>query len=152
MLSFKKLQHIGERGDTIVEVLISIAVVSLILGGAYVTTNNSLQGTRASQERSDSLKVAESQLEALKSMALSDPDTIFGSPTSTPFCISNGAVQSATNARCKVSAEGTQTTIEPAYNISITKNGNTFTIRNSWSGLKGKQERLNLTYKVYRND
>lgn len=150
MLGLRKRQLMGEQGDTIVEVLISIAVVSLILGGAYVTTNNSLQGTRASQERSDSLKVAESQLEALKSMALSAPDTIFGQNGA--FCINNGAVFGSTNARCKVNAEGAQTTTEPAYNISIARNGNTFTITNTWSDVKGGQDRLSLTYKVYRND
>src|SRR5687767_4350813 len=59
---------IRERGDTIVEVLIAIAVVSLILGGAYTTTNRSMQATRSAQERSVALTLAESQIERLNGM------------------------------------------------------------------------------------
>lgn len=55
-----------ERGDTIVEVLISIAVVSSVLGITYATMNRNLLTTRALQERTEASKYAQSQLEALK--------------------------------------------------------------------------------------
>ena len=52
----KRLRALSERGDTLVEVLIAIAVVSLILGGAFVTTNKNLQATREAQERGNAQK------------------------------------------------------------------------------------------------
>ncbi len=55
-----------QKGDTIVEVLIAIAVVSLVLGGAYSIANRSLASVRQAQEHAEALKIAESQVEKLK--------------------------------------------------------------------------------------
>ena len=158
MLKLSALRVKNQRGDTIVEVLISIAVISLILGGAYVSTNSSLQGTRAAQERSDALKVTESQLEAVKSMALSNPNALFGAPTAngTTFCVSNNAIVSATNAGCKVNAAGTATTAQPAYNIAVTRTTNTttttFVIKTTWDTQKKGKDTVQMTYRVYENE
>lgn len=153
MLSLPHLRvRNNERGDTIVEVLISIAVVSLILGGAYVTTNNSLQATRSAEERSDGLKVVESQLESIKGLSVSDPDALYS--TTGGFCVSNGVIRASTNAACKVDARGIQTanTTKAAYEISVVRTNSTFVITNNWDALGGGREKLQMTYKVYRND
>ena len=71
--------RLNTRGDTIVEVLIALAVCSLLLGGAFATTTRSLAGARQSQERGEALKIAESQAEALRSMP--SPGT-----ATAPFC------------------------------------------------------------------
>lgn len=150
----KKLRSLGEGGDTIVEVLISIAVISLILGGAYVTTNKSLRGSRAAQERSDALKLVESQVESLKSIAAgANADSIFGTGTPTKFCvINNTTVVANTNSGCKVAANGTATTSEPAYNISISRtNSNTFTVTNTWAAIEQNgNDSLQMTYRIYQ--
>lgn len=144
-----------ETGDTIVEVLIAIAVVSLILGGAYVTTNRSLLATRAAEERGNALKLAESQVEQLKGIANSSlADTIFGTGTPMPFCISgvSGAVVAVANPDCVVNASGTPTNIEPKYNLSVERgpDGNTFTVTNEWETASGDvTDSLRLIYRVY---
>jgi type II secretory pathway pseudopilin PulG len=56
----------SQRGDTIVEVLIAIAVASSVLAVTYVTMNRNLTITRVSQERTEASKVAQGQIEALK--------------------------------------------------------------------------------------
>lgn len=53
-------------GDTIVEVLIATAIVSLILSGAYATSTRSLKTTRQAEERVEALKYTESQVERLR--------------------------------------------------------------------------------------
>lgn len=63
---------ISNSGDTIVEVLIAITIISSILGGAYVAVNSSLNGSQDSLERSAGTKLAEAQIERLKS--ISDDD------------------------------------------------------------------------------
>lgn len=144
-----------EKGDTIVEVLIAISVVSMVLGGAYVTTNRSLLATRAAEERGNALKLAESQIEQLKGIANSNQaDTIFGSGTPMPFCISgvSGAVVSATNPDCKVNAGGQPNTTQPVYSLSIVRgsDNNTFTVTNQWADASGKiTDSLRLIYRVY---
>src|SRR5262245_14367511 len=78
-----------QRGDTIVEVLIAIAVAGVVLAGAYVTSNRSLAATRAAQERSNALKLAEAQMEKIKSLAISNPTALFA--VSSAFCVSQTA-------------------------------------------------------------
>lgn len=154
MLGLKRLKR-DQRGDTIVEVLISIAVISLILGGAYITTNNSLRAERSSQEHTDAVKLVESQIEAMKNLADTGNTALF---TSSGFCITGGSTIStsvSTNNICKFNATGSNNnTVEPAYYISITRNANTFTVKNSWNSIQtsGGKENVQMVYKVYAND
>ena len=88
MTTTKKL---NQAGDTILEVLIAIAVVGLVLGLSYTSVNRSLKATRASQERGEAIKIAESQLEKLNLLSVvpvgvSDPSSIFN-PTNRNFCL-----------------------------------------------------------------
>lgn len=143
----------NQRGDTIVEVLISIAVVSLILGGAYVTTNRSLQNTRATEERGNGLKLVESQIEQLKGLVASNPDAVFGAGTPASFCIASGTVSSSTAAACKVDSSGNapSATTQPVYSLSIVRSTNTFTVRNQWESSRGTTtEQVTMTYRVYQ--
>lgn len=146
-----KLKKLSERGDTLVEVLVSIGVLSLILGGAFILTNRSLQSSRAAQERLNATKLVESQLEQIKNLVSTTPDSIFGATVPSSFCIdSSGAVKASSDAACKVSADGTATTTEPVFNLSATRSGNIFTVKNSWASITGKNNELvQMSYKLY---
>jgi len=78
-----------QRGDTIVEVMMAMMVVGLSLGVAYGIANRATLTGRNAQERTEALKVAEAQIELLKSNLAADastrPDYTDGSPSS--FCI-----------------------------------------------------------------
>jgi len=140
----------AQRGDTIVEVLIAITVVSMVLGGAYVTTNKSLLATRSAQEHATALKLVESQLEQIKGLAITNPNAIFTGPS--PFCVYNQTtVVSTTDPRCTQSAAGVATTTDPKFNLAITRNGNEFTVKNSWTDVTGKlTDQLSLKYRLYQ--
>lgn len=142
----------SERGDTIVEVLISIAVISLVLGGAYVTTNRSLQATRASQERVNALKLAESQIEQIKGLAATDPDQLFGVTAPSPFCIAKatGLPVAATNAACSVGLSGDPSSSEPVFTISVVRSNNDFVLTETWADVSGRTtDSLQMRYRVY---
>ncbi len=155
----KRFHRINQRGDTIVEVLISIAIISLILGGAYVTTNNSLHAERGSQERTNATKLVESQIEAMKNVALNNPDALFKTAPST-FCVTPGQVvvlSLSTNNTCKFSASGVNNNNkEPNYYISasLTKsNGiNTITIKNTWAAIEkgATTDSIQMSYRMYQ--
>lgn len=83
------MKTIPQAGDTIVEVLISMLVVSVIMTGAFVSANRSLLGTRRSQERGEALNVIESRVETLRAFAADrdDPKQIFDPAASSEFCI-----------------------------------------------------------------
>jgi len=149
------LQKLTETGDTIVEVLISIAVVSLVLGGAYVTTNKSLQGTRDAEERGNAIKLSESQLELLKAM-LSDPTNAAAvDGKTTDFCITQSggafALPAAGTTACRLDARGVQkSTGEPAFNVSVHKSGSdVYAIKTTWNSILKGVNNVQLTYRTY---
>lgn len=76
------------RGDTIIEVLIAITVVSFVLGGAYVTSNRNLNNMRQAQERGEALKYVQEQVERLKANASTEP-TLFS--INEVFCLDGSA-------------------------------------------------------------
>src|SRR3989344_2263479 len=89
------MKYLNETGDTIIEVLLAIAVVSAILGGAYISSNRSLSNSRQSEERGAALKLAEGQIERLKSIA--SPSSAVFSQTNV-FCLDgSSAITNATN-------------------------------------------------------
>jgi type II secretory pathway pseudopilin PulG len=78
-----------QGGDTIVEVMVVLAVLGLALSIAYATANRSLLNLRQAEENSTATQLAQSQVEALSTMIANPPGptNIF---QSTPFCISSG--------------------------------------------------------------
>jgi prepilin-type N-terminal cleavage/methylation domain-containing protein len=147
-----KRLHLSERGDTIVEVLIAIAVISLILGGAFVMTNRSLQGTRDAQERVNATKLVEGQIEQIKELAGgSESDTLFGTTVPASFCIdADGAVVNAASSGCRVNASGGAPTTEPIFGLVVTRAGNTFTVRTEWTSVRGDtQNNVEMKYRAY---
>jgi type II secretory pathway pseudopilin PulG len=55
------------RGDTIIEVLMSIAIVGAVIAGAYALASRSLAEGISASEHSTAIKMAETQVETLKS-------------------------------------------------------------------------------------
>lgn len=69
-----RLRRLGIRGDTIIEVMLAVAVVGVTIAGAYGIATRSLKSARQAQERGEALKIAEGQVEAIKAIA-SSPST-----------------------------------------------------------------------------
>jgi Tfp pilus assembly protein PilV len=59
----------NQTGDTIVEVLISIAVISLVLGGAFVVAQRSSNTLESSQEHNAAEELARNQIEQIRTIA-----------------------------------------------------------------------------------
>ncbi|MET1033162.1 MAG: type II secretion system protein [Candidatus Saccharimonadales bacterium] len=147
----KRLRTLAERGDTVVEVLISIAVVSLVLGGAFVTANRSLQGTRDAQERQNALKMAEAQVEKIKYTAGATPQVIFGTSTPAAYCLLAGAALDESDTRCTFDGNGiSPASGQPTYDVTITRSGNLFTVRSTWTKIgTDRQNTVELKYRAY---
>lgn len=56
----------NSTGDTIIEVLIALAVLGVIISAGYSIATRSLNGVQVANERSEATKLAEGQLEAFK--------------------------------------------------------------------------------------
>lgn len=61
------LKHKSQTGNTIVEVMIALAIIGIIIAGAYGTANRSIRITQQAQERTRASKIAEQQVELLRS-------------------------------------------------------------------------------------
>ena len=83
IIKFKKL---NQRGDTILEVLISVAILSLILTTSFTLANRSSQATRQAAERGESSKFAQSEIEKLK-YYLSTPNLTSMPSANSYFCL-----------------------------------------------------------------
>jgi prepilin-type N-terminal cleavage/methylation domain-containing protein len=83
-----KFRALGNRGDTIVEVMIVLAVLGLAISISYATANRSLKSARQAQENSEATAYVQSQIESLKK--LSTETAASGGylyNRATPFCV-----------------------------------------------------------------
>src|SRR5690348_16021050 len=97
----KRIKGLGQRGDTLVEVLICILIVSMILTGAYVTTNKSSLRVIDSQERAEGLKIAQGQLEQVRQSATLTTTNVFDRTLGDAFCMVDNQIKDATLPECK---------------------------------------------------
>lgn len=152
----------GQRGDTIVEVLLALAVLGAVLGGAYVISNRNIITNRMSQERLEATKLAEAQLEKIKSEASRENSSFFDSfVTRNNFCFSSpNATATSSGSSCRLNASGNITTEDPSYHVNITTSppvgsrpqpARLFNVTVEWTNAKGSgEDRLNLLYEVSR--
>jgi prepilin-type N-terminal cleavage/methylation domain-containing protein len=158
---FKRLR---QRGDTIVEVMIVLAVLGLALSISYATANKGLQQSRNAQEHSQALGIINSQIELLRTAyAAQAGDSV----PSSPFCLAPAAAgqtvnpttlgTGATGFKNSVKTDNLTTTAYPGpcsqsglYYISIVpRAGDVYDFRVRWDGISnlGRQQE-ELTYKI----
>jgi len=141
MLGIRQLKR-AHAGETIVEVLIAIAVVSAVLGSSFAVINKMLQNSQQTQEHEEALKLLEGQVETLK-VAAKQPTTptVFSISPTTPFCLNGDATVKpiVTADDCK----------DGRYLLSINRNGDTFHASATWDGPTGGQEKIEIVYEVF---
>lgn len=131
----------NQVGDTIVEVMMALAVAGLVIGSSYAVARQSLQMGRQAQERVEALKFIEAQIEQFKTVAdktnLPEPFCIdnsqqpVSSPDTDPQCLKSG--------RYRLSASLT----DPP--------SNTYTFGARWDRIGGGgQEQLDITYRMHK--
>jgi prepilin-type N-terminal cleavage/methylation domain-containing protein len=146
-----------QRGDTLVEVLICILIVSLILTGAYVTTNRSSLAVRDSQEHSEAMKLIQSQLEQIRQNASTPAQEVFGGAASTDFCMAANAVVQASDAKCKQGSDGSPASGQLVYRLKIVRsncivgaNCRLFAVTATWDKIGGDGQAFEqISYRLH---
>lgn len=124
------IKRFNQRGDTIVEVLIAIAVISSVLGTSYAIVNRNSKSYQQVSERTEALKLAEDQLEQLRG-GITVP--------AGDFCVlPGGEVKIYSASSC---------TFNSRYEIRITP-GPVFNVHVEWDGINGTTDKLDLKYRV----
>lgn len=144
MNTFRRL-HGHQSGDTIVEVMIALVVITVILTGAFVVSNTSTRNVRTSQEHTEALQILQGQAEQVRALASSATDkaSLVNAPST--FCIDGGAVASGND--CK--------NVSDLYNLSITRGPScdtnaicTYIFSVDWDKLGGGTNHEQLYYRV----
>lgn len=131
----KMHKPLHQKGDTIVEVLLSIAIVASVLAVTYSIMNRNLLTTRNNQERIEATKLLQGQIEGLRNLNNNSPASI--PAANTTFCIrDNGTVQTG------ICTSG-------LYRLSIVSSNNvTFRFTASWDRLgSGAAPQIVMVYR-----
>jgi|GEM_PF-438005 len=160
-------KHVNPRGDTIVEVLIALAIVSSVLAGAFLVTQKSTLAVRDGQEHGEMSQVLQGQVELVRSLALPETSDTMGVFKNSPkyFCIDttnpaapvrvdflasvtslpNVAVDdySSYRAECR--------NLQTRYNVAITYDATSkiFTFTGRWDGIAGNKNEEQFVYRIY---
>lgn len=142
----------NNRGDTIVEVLLAMSIIGIVLGAAFGIANRSVNVGQDAQERTEALKIAESQLEIFKSQYPKD-QTIRLRTDQQPFCFDIKAVNSQKNSDDAACSGINGSGASGLYSVSIippnaTSLSKSYEIRVIWQRIGGGPDNnLSLYYK-----
>ena len=130
------MKKLKSSGETIVEVLISIALVAGVLAGAYYLINRSYRQSQDAVERIAGIKAAESKVEILRTLSAASLASI----NSTKICLSESGALTTNLAdpSCSVGSR---------YTVTVGKISNVYNVTAQWAGLLQKIESVTIYYK-----
>jgi type II secretory pathway pseudopilin PulG len=161
----KSLKRLNLAGDTIVEVLIVLAVLGLAFSISSATASRSLTQSRNAEEHSQALGILNSQIELVRTAVTKQVD-VFQNP-GVPFCMTGSGTnpfkrfdQPGNLSSIHSNAANDTLTAGTAYPAECVRNGDryfasvvyesgSFTIRVRWDGAGGlsRQQEL-MTYRT----
>lgn len=153
---------IGNRGDTIVEVLIAIAVVSSVLGISYSIMNRNVSTIRDNQERSAASKIAQVQLEYMRQAWYTKTEAEFSQyyNQGPHFCLNSGLERRSVINPTLLNDTGYPGATDNVdkcrsgiYHYSVTKSNDaslsgSYTVTVRWEKLTGGQGQIVMGYRV----
>lgn len=127
----------NNRGDTIVEVLIAISIISLVLVSAYTVTNRNALAAQKVQEQGQAQRLVERQIELLRGFR--------GTIPADSCMISTGGVLSLGSlTACQLQTAGSGAT----YTVNIQpKLDSVYQISAEWDALNGKRASVTMYYR-----
>jgi len=140
------IKRLQTSGDTIVEVLLAIAILGSVLSGAYVTAGRSQKNIRQAQERGEALQLVQAQIEQVKNKADgNDIGTLFTETSDFCFDYSSNITTS-----CNFGTDGRYTiTIVRTNPVAPAKDYN-FTFTAQWDSVVGGQDQITTEYILFK--
>lgn len=137
----------NQKGDTIIEVLIVLAVLGLAISISYATANRSLINARQAQESSKATVLLQSQIEGLRTLAplsATNPAKNIFQPVANLYCIDgSGNVVSSVG-------DPNPCTFDGIYVVSIKHESNSFVLKAVWDDVSGQgKASASMTYRIY---
>ena len=140
-----------QAGDTLVEIMLAIAIVGMVLGASYATATRALRTGRFAQEQTEALKLAESQLEKVKYIATTSPapgttnDVFNANAGQNVFCIDDNFTKVASTAAACMNISG-------LYNIAVTYTlaDSLFNVAVTWQRPQATDGIVQVSYRLYK--
>jgi Tfp pilus assembly protein PilV len=151
----KRVYKLDQLGDTIVEVMVSMAILAVVLGTAYATTTRSFHSGLNAQARDKALLIAQQQIELIKNADSGPSPTIstYKNYLGPAFCInpSDGSIIPLSTSRPSCTAPlnataGSGATFDMADSYNSSKK--LFTIKVQWQAENNRQNQVVLNYKA----
>lgn len=150
-------QHRKQAGDTIIEVMVVVAILGLAFSIAYATATHSLAKTRSSEEHAEALQYLNSQVELLRNDAVNPSDIQRPGVT---FCMDPATDKAVTSADSSYTNVCKTVGVEGFYQVGITylphvpsptaPNDDVYKVTVTWPGVSdlGTQQE-HLYYKLH---
>ncbi len=138
-----------ERGDTIIEVVIAMAVLGLVLGASAVLASRTSKTMQTSQENAVALRAAQQQLEFLQFFAGTQPDNL---PTdSKDFCMKDEKTHATNSAEC-TTANGGASYVPRITTTYHEEEGGYYDahVAVNWETLTGVPGSVELSQRIYK--
>lgn len=165
------MKALKNQGDTIVEVLIVLAVLGFAISISYASASRSLADAEQSEENSYAAELAQTQVEEIRSMVLGSTEAPTGSisglasipvspgpPPSQQFCMNGGT---ASPSICQLQNNGNGVTYTVTDTLTQTQNTNpandmyipyvnSFEVAVTWPDIQGQgTDEVTLYYNAY---
>src|SRR3990167_2383293 len=139
--------HRGSRGDTIIEVMLSIVLIGSAVALAVSMSNHNLNIGIGTTQRSQALSITQGQIERIRNAYINNDPVLNSYKSNQPYCIlgdGSTAEVDAQDSKC-AGLNGSQYTVSVVYS-DATK---IFTATTTWiSNASGSgQDELKLSYK-----
>ncbi len=147
-------KSLGTKGDTIVEVLIALTVLSMAMGIGFAIVGNSNKSLQANKEQFQAQQLANRQIEYLRgsnagnrnsfsaaeSCLLNNGTVVTGAPNCKDVAMGGAAIYTV-DVSC-VDASGNSGAVCSTSPTQIS----TYSVVVTWNNVKGSQSRLELLY------
>jgi prepilin-type N-terminal cleavage/methylation domain-containing protein len=145
---------LDKRGDTIIEVMVVLAVLGLAIGISFATANRSLLQTRGAQENAQATALLQSQIEELRFLSSNAPGSSNYIYQSGLFCVnsSNTIVNAFTGATLSNYGIYPSACVQSFYHLAISYStiNDTFTLTAYYDDAQGQgQDTVTLTYRLH---
>jgi prepilin-type N-terminal cleavage/methylation domain-containing protein len=125
----KIIKKLNQRGDTIIEVMVVLAILSMAFGISYATANKGLNQSLNGEDHSEAVGIIDNQIEELR-IAILDHPTGFPPAYGQYFCMTGNTTSydittvppsSTTDSENAYSEYGSSCTFDNYYHVSISQ-------------------------------
>jgi Tfp pilus assembly protein PilV len=138
----RRLYNALQQGDTIVEVMISMAVLAVVLGATYAISTRSFQSGLNAQYRDQAVSYGQQQVELIREADNNNPTTIstYSTPADSAFCIDPNTKSRLTGSNCVF---GNLYTVNAQYRSA----SHSFQVTTSWDSASSVKQQIVMYYK-----